>query len=47
MKTEQITITFPKKDLKYKKILQQMKEEESLNVSSFVVSCVKKEIGIL
>jgi len=45
MKTEQLTITFPKKDKKYKQELLRLKQEDYLNVSQFVVSCIKKELG--
>jgi hypothetical protein len=47
MKTQQLTITFPKKDLKYKTELLKMKQEESLNISSFILGCVKREIVAL
>ena len=33
MKTQQLTITFPKKDTKYKLELMKMKEEDAINVS--------------
>jgi len=45
MKTEQLTITFPKKDKKYKQELLRLKQEDYLNVSQFVVGCIKKELG--
>ena len=47
MKTKkaQLTLTFPETDRKYKNELIRMKKEESLNVSNFILSCVKKEIG--
>jgi hypothetical protein len=47
MKTQQLTITFPKKDEKYKSELLKMKQEDSINISSYVLRCVKKEIGYL
>jgi len=47
MKTQQLTITFPKKDEKYKNELLKMKKEDSINISSYVLGCVKKEIGYL
>jgi len=47
MKTQQLTITFPKKDTKYKLELMKMKEEDVINVSSFILGCVKREIGAL
>ena len=45
MRTQQITITFPKKKSGLKNELMKMKNEENLNVSSFVVSLVEKELG--
>ena len=45
MRTQQITITFPKKKSGLKNELMKMKDEENLNVSSFVVSLVEKELG--
>jgi len=45
MRTQQLTITFPKKDIKVKEELMRLKEEDSLNVSSYILSCVKKELG--
>jgi len=45
MKTEQLTITFPKKDKKYKQELLRLKQEDFLNVSQFVVNCIKRELG--
>lgn len=45
MRTQQITITFPKNKSGLRKELMKMKNEENLNVSSFVVSLVEKELG--
>jgi hypothetical protein len=47
MKNQQITITFPKKDIRYKEELQRTKKEESINVSAFIVSVIKSELGSL
>ena len=44
-KKVQLTLSFPETDIKYKKELLRMKREESVNVSNFILSCVKKEIG--
>ena len=44
-RTPQLTLTFPKKDQKYKEELIRMKDEEDLNVSAFILTCVKKEMG--
>jgi len=45
--TPQLTLTFPKKDKKYKDELIRMKAEQDLNVSAFIISCLKKEIGYI
>lgn len=46
MKTQsKLTLSFPKKDLNLKEELIRMKLEDDINVSSFILSCVKKEIG--
>lgn len=45
MRTEQLSITFPRKDIKFKQELMRLKEEDCLNVSSFILSCIKKELG--
>ena len=42
-----LTLSFPEKDVKYKKELIRMKNEESVNLSNFILSCVKKEIGYI
>ena len=47
MRTQQITITFPKKKTELKEELMKMKNEENLNISSFVVSLVEKELGFV
>ncbi len=49
MKTKkaQLTLSFPETDIKYKKELMRLKQEESVNLSNFILSCVKKEIGYL
>ena len=46
-KKVQLTLSFPEKDIRYKKELMRMKKEESVNVSNFILSCVKKEIGYI
>jgi hypothetical protein len=46
-RTPQLTLTFPKKDKKYKEELIRMKEEEDLNVSAYIISCLKKELGCI
>ena len=46
MRTEQLTITFPKKKQSIKTELLRLKEEDNLNVSSYVVSLVERELGI-
>jgi hypothetical protein len=47
MKNQQITITFPKRDMRYKEELQRMKKDDSINVSAFIVSAIKSELGSL
>lgn len=44
-RTPQLTLTFPKKDQRFKEELIRMKEEEDLNVSAYILSCIKKEMG--
>lgn len=46
-KQSKLTLSFPKKDLRIKEELIRMKIEDDINVSSFILSCVKKEIGYL
>jgi hypothetical protein len=46
-RTPQLTLTFPKRDQKYKEELIRMKEEEDLNVSAYIISCLKKELGCI
>lgn len=46
-RTPQLTLTFPKKDQRYKEELVRMKEEEDLNVSAYILSCIKKEMGCI
>jgi hypothetical protein len=45
MRTQQLTITFPRKDIKFKEELMRLKKEDCLNISSFVLTCIKKELG--
>jgi len=45
MRSEQLSITFPKNKVQYKQELIRMKEEESLNVSNFILGCLEKEMG--
>jgi len=45
MKKAQLTLSFPQNEIKVKNELMRMKQEESVNLSSFILSCVKKEIG--
>ena len=44
-RTPQLTLTFPKRDQKYKEELIRMKEQEDLNVSAYILSCIKNEMG--
>tara|TARA_B100000085_G_C18394375_1_gene451783 strand:+ start:278 stop:445 length:168 start_codon:yes stop_codon:yes gene_type:complete len=45
IRTEQLTITFPKLKSKYKKELMRQKKEEHLNISSYIVELVEKDLG--
>ena len=45
MKKAQLTLSFPQNEIQVKNELMRMKQEESVNLSSFILSCVKKEIG--
>jgi|TARA_Y100000289_G_scaffold48870_1_gene49379 hypothetical protein len=45
MRTEQLTITFPRKKKALKTELMRLKEEDNLNVSSFVLSLIEAELG--
>ena len=47
MKNQQITIAFPKKDIRYKEELQRMKKDDNINLSAFIVSVIKNELGSL
>ena len=44
-RTEQLTITFPKLKGKYKRELMRQKKEERLNVSSYIVDLIEKDLG--
>lgn len=46
MKTQQLSITFPKPKKNLRVELIRLKKEENLNLSSFIISCIEKEIGI-
>ena len=45
MRTEQITITFPKKKNKLRTELMRLKKQDHSNVSSFVISLIEAELG--
>lgn len=45
MRTQQLTITFPKHKIQYKNELLRMKYEEQTNISAFVLDCIEKEVG--
>ena len=46
-KKAQLTVSFPEEDLKYKLELKRMQVMDSVNISKFILSCVKKEIGYI
>ena len=47
MRTQQLSITFPKKKQVLKEELLRMKEEENLNLSSYMVKLIENDIGFL
>ena len=42
----QLTVTFPKKKAQLRDDLLQMKEEDSLSLSAFIVSCIEDRMGV-
>tara|TARA_A100001011_G_C13564672_1_gene537858 strand:+ start:96 stop:245 length:150 start_codon:yes stop_codon:yes gene_type:complete len=46
MKTPQTTFTYPKNKVNLQKELKRLKEEEQVNVSALIVSCIEKELGV-
>jgi hypothetical protein len=47
MRTQQLSITFPRKKQILKEELLRMKEEENLNLSSYMVKLIENDIGFL
>jgi hypothetical protein len=47
MRTQQLSITFPRKKQVRKEELLRMKEEENLNLSSYMVKLIENDIGFL
>jgi hypothetical protein len=47
MRTQQLSITFPQKKQVLKEELLRMKEEENLNLSSYMVKLIENDIGFL
>jgi hypothetical protein len=45
MRTQQLSITFPQKKQVLKAELLRMKEEENLNLSSYMVKLIENDIG--
>ena len=45
MRTPQLTSTFPEKKTQLREDLMKMREEDSLNLSKFVVSCIEDRMG--
>ena len=45
-KTPQLTITFPRNKAQLRDDLLQMKEEDSLSLSAYVVSCIEDRMGV-
>lgn len=46
-RASQLTLTFPQKDIQYREVLMRMKEQEDLNISAFILRCIKRELGTL
>ena len=47
MRTQQLSITFPRKKEILKEELLRMKKEENLNLSSYMVKLIENDIGFL
>lgn len=47
MRTEQLSITFPKKKTQLKQELMRMKEEDNINLSSYMVKLIENDIGFI
>ena len=45
-KTPQLTITFPRNKAQLRDDLLQLKEEDSLSLSAFIVSCIEDRMGV-
>ena len=45
MKSEQISVTFPQKKKQYKEELIRMRDQDNINISSYVVALLEKELG--
>ena len=45
MRTDQITITVPKSKKGLREKLQRMKEDESINISAFIVRAIEEKLS--
>lgn len=45
MRTDQITITVPKSKKGLREKLQRMKEEDSINISAFIVNAIEEKLS--
>ena len=45
MRTDQITITVPKTKKGLREKLQRMKEEDSINISAFIVNAIEEKLS--
>mgnify|MGYP001368200760 CR=1 FL=1 len=45
MRTEQLSITFPKNKTHYKKELLRMRNEEQTNISAYLLNLIEKDLG--
>jgi len=47
MRTQQLSITFPKRKTQLKEELLRMKEEDNINLSSYMVKLIENDIGFV
>jgi len=47
MRTQQLSITFPRKKTQLKEELLRMKEEDNINLSSYMVKLIENDIGFI
>jgi len=47
MRTQQLSITFPRRKTQLKEELLRMKEEDNINLSSYMVKLIENDIGFI